>query len=271
MPNETSDSEGRSILKGVDDIIDNRLGLKIIGKPPQYGHKESYQKLLGSRVDLGMETLIDEIYEQIKSNWIASDYHRPSIENWRFEKQKAIGGDNKKEVALERAIVNIPAEIWSNAACWANQVPTASGLVDPDADRRRAIDLVYRRRDDSYEFIELKVDEKSGGTPLFAAMEILQHGLLYVFSRENEETSRFVKKEPDLLQATNIHLRVLAPASYYAECDLAWLEVCIDRGLGSFLANRGLSFQMDFKFETLSLTLTRSSPWVPDGPKRTSP
>ena len=49
------------------------------------------------------------------------------------------------------------------------------------------------------------------------------------------------------------------------------LEKDINRGLVSFQSQRKFSFEMDFKFETLSLTLTRSSPWVPGGPKRTSP
>jgi hypothetical protein len=276
MSNRTSDSTGQSILKGVVDIIDKRLELKVIGKPPQYGHKKSCQNLVEPPLgDLVMETLIDEIYEQIKSNWKDSDYHRPSKENWRFKKQNKLGGGNKKEVAFERAIVNIPAEIWPDATCWVNQVPTASGFVAPAADKRCAIDLVYRRgsdSSDSYEFIELKVDEESGGTPLFAAMEILQHGLLYIFAREHEE-ARYVPEQQDLLRATNIHLRVLAPASYYAGCDLAWLEKHIDRGLANFLSkhehSRGL--EMKFRFEALTLTLTRSSPWVPSGPKQTSP
>ena len=269
MPNETSDSKGRSIFKDVVDIIDKRLGLKVIGKSPQYGHKESCQKLLEPLVDLGLETLIDEIYEQIKSNWRDSDYHQPSKENWRFEKQKRIGDKNKKEVAFERAIVNVPAEIWSDAACWVNHVPTASGFVDPDADRHRAIDLVYHRRDDSYDFIELKVDEESGGTPLFAAIEILLYGILYMFSREKAQELGYDGIE--LLKAKGIHLRVLAPTEYYAPYNLSWLEKSINDGLVSFRSQRKFSFELDFKFETLSLTLTRSSPWVPGVPKRTSP
>lgn len=175
-PNE----EKRSILSDVDRIIDDHFSLDI-GERPHYRHKESCIKLLKSPL-LGIEmlSLIEKMYEQIKTNWSRSEYHNPSRENWRFEKQELVGSDNKKEVALERALVNIPGEIWPDADSWVNQVPVASGLVDPAADKRRAIDLVYRCKDDSYDFIELKVDE-SGGTPLFAAMEVLQYGLLYVF------------------------------------------------------------------------------------------
>ena len=117
-----------------------------------------------------------------------------------------------------------------------------------------------------YELIELKTDD-GGGTPLFAAMEILQYGVLYIFSRENAQKLGYEGVE--LLKAKGIHLRVLAPADYYAPYNLSWLEKSIDRGLTSFLSK--FNFKMDFKFETLSLTLTRSSPWVTGGPKRSSP
>ena len=49
------------------------------------------------------------------------------------------------------------------------------------------------------------------------------------------------------------------------------LEKDINRELVSFRSQCKFSFEMDSKFEVLALTLTRSSPWVPGGPKRTSP
>ena len=48
------------------------------------------------------------------------------------------------------------------------------------------------------------------------------------------------------------------------------LEKDINRGLVNFQSQRKFGFEMDFRFETSSLTL-RSSPWVPAGPKRTLP
>jgi hypothetical protein len=270
MPSDDSHSAGPSLLAGVDDIIDEALGLTNIGERPFHKHKTSCRNLTKAPVkEFDASALIEEIYEKIGNNWGNSTYHKMSEENWRFEKKRGISNENDSpEVGLERAIINIPQELWPDAADWVNQVPTASGLVDPNADGSRRIDLVHKCGDKEYEFIELKV---GSDTPLYAAMEILKYGVLYIFAREHEEASKYVKKERDLLKAMSIHLRVLAPASYYAECNLAWLEVCIDRGLANFLANRELSFLMDFKFETLALTLTRSSPWVPGGPKRTSP
>ncbi|MDP1946204.1 MAG: hypothetical protein Q8L77_01780 [Nitrospirota bacterium] len=276
MPNS-----GPSILADVNDIIDEALRLKDIGKRPFYKHKTSCQKLSKSPVGLNIGQLPQKIYEQLVLNWNTVKNHQLSEENWRFEKQRAIGKGKDKdkdkdkdknvaEVALERAIVNIPKEIWPDADSWMNQIPTSSGFMGPRVDKRRAIDLAYRREDGSYELIELKVGE-SGGTPLFAAMEILQYGLLYVFAREHKEVSKFLKQDLELLRAECIHLKVLAPPVYYKGYDFAWLEKDINRGLVNFRSQRKFSFEMDFKFETLALTLTRSSPWVPDGPKRTSP
>jgi len=271
MSNRPLVSEKPSILSGVNEVIDNALDLKSIGKAPHHKHKESYRKLANEPIQkFDASTLIEKIYEKIETNWRNSSYHKGSEENWRFEKKRGISSKNKSpEVGLERAIINIPQELWPDAADWVNQVPTASGLTDPNADGSRRIDLVHKCDDKEYEFIELKI---GSDTPLYAAMEILKYGVLYIFAREHEGASKYVKKESDLFKALSIRLRVLAPANYYAD-DLLWLEVCLDRGLANFLTNRTprLKLKMDFKFEALALTLTRSSPWVTGGPKRTSP
>jgi hypothetical protein len=272
MSNRSLSSEKPSILTGVNELIDNALDLNSIGKAPHHKHKKSCLKLASKSMQkFDPAALIEMIYEKIKSNWHSSSYHKGSEENWRFIKNTYVSDDNSSpEVCLERAIVNIPQELWPDAADWVNQVPTASGLVDPNADGSRRIDLVHKCGDKEYEFIELKV---GSDTPLYAAMEILKYGVLYIFSREHEEASKYVKKEQDLLKATKIHLKVLAPASYYApynlSCNLSWLEARINSGFASFLTK--FNFKMDFKFETLALTLTRSSPWVTGGPQRTLP
>ncbi len=98
-----------------------------------------------------------------------------------------------------------------------------------------------------------------GGTPLFAAMEILQYGVHYIFSRENAKDLGYAETDKELLGATGIHLKVLAPATYYAGYDdLSWLEESIRKELASFLDQPKLAFEMDFKFETLWLIPLRS-------------
>ena len=149
----------------------------------------------------------------------------------------------KLEVRLEREIVGIN---WPDGEDWFNQVPVASGLINDRSDKRRAIDLVHQREDGSYEFIELKVDSD---TPLYAAMEILQYAILYMFARRNERI-RGAASEKRLLEATAIHLRVLAPCHYYngyEQLDRLEDEIC--KGINRFLEREKITLQMDFAFE----------------------
>lgn len=111
---------------------------------------------------------------------------------------------------MERTIAGLGLE------GWANHVPSASGLMgNPWADKQRAIDLVGHRDGEAYDFIELKVvRKKTSDTPLHAAIEILIHGALYVFSRLYIEELGYDRREEEgkeLLQATKVNLCVLAP------------------------------------------------------------
>ena len=237
-----------SILKDVGKIIDEELGLTNcgIGKEPHYKHKASCQRLsefLPPTFDA--TALIKKIYAQVICNWKKGIKYRPSTENWRFEPRENIDARNDDpEIKLERAIVRTQTQPPVN---WANQTPTSSGFVGQRADKHRNIDLIHRCEDGVYEFIELKVDSD---TPLYAAMEILQYAVLYIFYRENaqEMKSRSAKQKP-LREATVIHLRVLAPFNYYEGYNLDWLEESICRGLKAFLAGRTPKLQMDFRFD----------------------
>ncbi|TAK42666.1 MAG: hypothetical protein EPO29_06220 [Betaproteobacteria bacterium] len=256
------DVEEESILDGVSDLIDLEFGLEI-GKTRRHKNETSFREL-ATRPMVGFEVsgLIEKIYVKIGENWRNSACRRGSKDNWRFDKQPNISVKNRSpEVILEKSIVNIPDEIWSDARCWMNQVPVASGLTRR-REGRRAIDLVHRCPDGWYEFIELKVNGR-GGSPLFAAMEILQYGVLYIFSRQNAKDLGYTEAEKPLLGATGIHLRVMAPATYYALFDdLSWLEEGISKALAIFLAQPRFAFKlaMDFEFETLWLIPSRSHP-----------
>jgi hypothetical protein len=228
-----------SILAGVDKLIDEALGLRR-GK---YQDKKTCQLLSkGKKLDFDGNTLIQKILDQVTSKW--NGRKSRSSENWRWKPNPKLK-TNSEEIVLERWIVRT-----AKGNDWVNQVPVASGLTS-SAGGRRAIDLVHQCRDGWYEFIELKVDD-GAGTPLFAAMEILQYGVLYIFSREHASTLGY--KKIGMLGATGIHLKVLAPATYYEGYDLSWLEERINSGLAKFLAQgeRGSEFEMDFKFESLS-------------------
>jgi hypothetical protein len=237
-----------SILKGVGPIIDEALDLRKcgIGKQPHYKHKTSCLKLSKfPPLTFDAESLIKKIYDLVKSNWKEGVNYRPSTENWRFDSRPNIDVRNTDpEIKLERAIVRTHAQSPAN---WANQVPTSSGFVGQWTDKHRNIDLIHRCEDGGYEFIELKVESD---TPLYAAMEILQNGVLYIFSRENEQKMEWGSAKQEFLhKATVIHLRVLAPYSYYKGYNLDWLEESICNGLKAFLAGRIPKLQMDFRFE----------------------
>jgi len=237
-----------SILTNVDNVIDEALGLKY----SRFKYKDKRCPLLskGPERDFDVSALIRAILEQVKLNWHKGK-SRSNNQNWRWKKNPEIDPKNtSQEVVLERWIVR------TTGADWVNQVPVASGLTR-SAGGRRAIDLVHQCENGWYEFIELKVD-KSGGTPLFAAMENLQYGVLYIFSRENAQTLGYKETDKGLLGATGIHLKVLAPAKYYERYDLSWLEKRMNIGLANFLAQPDRGFKMDFKFESLSLIPSRS-------------
>ena len=246
-----------SILKGVEPIIDEALGLKNcgIGKQPHYKHKTSCLKLSESAPStFDAKALIQKIFDLVKLNWKEGINCRPSIENWRFESRPDIDLRNDDpEIKLERAIVSTQPQPPIN---WANQTPTSSGFIGPRADKHRNIDLIHRCEDGAYEFIELKVESD---TPLYAAMEILQNAVLYIFSRENQQKMEWGSaKQELLLEATVIHLRVLAPYSYYEGYNLNWLEAGICNGLKAFLAGRTPKLQMDFRFDAFP-------PWFSSG------
>lgn len=237
-----------SILKDSGKIIDEALGLKNcgIGKEPHYKHKASCLKLSElAPLIFDATNLIKKIYAQVRCNWKKGANYRPSTENWRFEPRANIDARNgDPEIKLERAIISTKAQPHIN---WANQSPTSSGFIGPRADKHRNIDLIHRCEDGAYEFIELKVDSD---TPLYAAMEILQNAVLYIFYRENEQEMKWGSaKQKPLREATVIHLRVLAPFSYYEGYNLDWLEESICSGLKAFLAGRTPKLQMDFRFD----------------------
>ena len=233
------------ILDGVEEIIDRFFDVKEIGtKPPHYGHKTACLRLSENPPDdLNGSELVRSIFNKIEKNWHRSTRRHkkpPSDENWRYEPHIDKEGTGP-EVRLERVIAGLPKE------GWVNQVPTSSGLVDHLHDRVRNIDLLRKIEPSRLEFIELKVESD---TPLYAAMEILGYGLIYLFSGRHQDEFGYTPSDKNVLGATDVHLKVLAPYEYYAEYRLAWLQELINEGLKEFLnipPDFGIS--MDFSFE----------------------
>jgi len=239
----------KSILDGVYLAIDRWLNIDGIGQPPHHRHRLAWQQIGGKPMgSIDGYQLITELLGIIERNWLdaRTGYGKdPSTENWRLVPLPEISKKNTSlEVTLERAMVDL------SPADWANQVPTSSGLCGSTQDKRRAIDLVYKNGLKEYTFFELKI---ASDTPLFAAMEILIYGILYMFTRQHIDELGYDNGEKVLLQAQTIHLRTLAPRKYYRKVDLTWLDKAINAGLTKYLSEQTeIPLKMDFGFITIT-------------------
>lgn len=200
--------------------------------------------------------IVPEVYSTIERNWRQARLAggaAASTENWRWcRPQTYIAEHNSSaEVRLERAIVVDRPE-------WANQVPVCSGVAGPSADRRRAIDLVHKAGEAHFEFIELKI---ASDTPLYAAIEIIGYGCVWLLARADS-------KQPttELLEADRIDLVVLAPANYYSRYRLDTLSTALDTQVALLGNSRGA--QLSFRFEVLPARL--AEPILPSGEELTA-
>jgi hypothetical protein len=229
------------ILHGTGELVDQWLGLNDDweGTPPRYRHRATLLRLL-KEPPKGLDgfSLIRNIFKKINANWRDANVTRlPSRQNWRFEKRLTHAANNSSaETTLERAISRIADD------GLVNQTPTCSGLIN-DGGRRCNIDLTWRDGK-AFTFCELKVETNN---PLYAAIEILQYGLIYVFSRKYMKKFEYQVEEKPSLGAEHVSLRVLAPIEFYADYQLKWLENAISDGLKQF--SRDLGYGMDFQYE----------------------
>jgi hypothetical protein len=197
--------------------------------------------------------LVEVIFQTVSGNHgrgnAAANRNR-SRENWRWHRpQQQIGAHNTSpEVVLERAIVAVCAR--EGRTDWSNQIPVASGLIAGAADGRRAIDLVRQCGERHFELIELKI---ASDTPLYAAVEIVGYGCIWLLARAHPPALTTA-----ILDADRIDLRVLAPLAYYARYDLAELEAALDRGCRALGQTHGVT--MSFAFLALDKRLAGSLP-----------
>lgn len=240
----------KSILDGTERLPDKWLGLTSRGNPPLYRHKSAALQLSKRKDIPSAHSFLTEAYALIDDNWrraVAENRYSRSNQNWRFTQRTEMSAHNSSaEVGLERRIIQAADE-----RHWANQVPTSSGLVSPASDTTRNIDLVQRDDEQNYTFIELKV---ASNNPLFAAVEIVLNGLLFIWSRNNAGTLYTDRPMPPVLAAKSVALCVLAPSTYY-DCerlDLTRLNRAINQGLESFEYRSGIP--CSFEFSVLSDT-----------------
>lgn len=226
-----------SIFDGLDGIIDGYLHVdeNWDGQAPRYRHRATLLRLCTEDgPDVDGVGLVHALYDHMLSNWAAwgGAGGLPTEENWRFEKRLVFDHANlNPETLLERTIALVVDD--DN---WANQVPVDSGLL---GSRAHWIDLVFRAGS-AFSLIELKYE---ANTPLSAAFQVLRYGLAYAFSRSHAEVLGFDPHHSPLFEASEIHLRVLAPLEFFTAYgpDLAWLsqfESAIQGGLERFSQDR---------------------------------
>jgi hypothetical protein len=228
----------KGIVTSLDRVIDDFFGLSQINL--SYANRSAYGKLCREKPQLDGAELVRRLLARISENRSALTQAGTPVRGgqmWRFKKNLELArGNASLEVRIERAIARLMD------SDWVNQVPVSSGLTDGH-EATRSIDLVHRHSDTEYDFIELKAlspGRKCGGnqTPLFAAMEILQYGLIFFYCRENQEVlfPGTADLRP-LLRARIIHLEVLMTHNCYGQpggvgpSGLAWLNSILLSGL----------------------------------------
>lgn len=197
------------------------------------------------------------LFEAVADNWLRcvdALAGFPSRENWRWFDPKCdhAAHNSSPEVTLERTIVSGAQS--HGRTDWSNQVPIASGMIAGGGDRRRAIDLVHWRGSDAFDFVELKVGSDN---PLYAAVEILKYGFVWLLSREHRARLGYSGKA--IVEASDVRLSVLAPHPYYDGLALNWLEAGLSQGVKALGAERQ-EVRLSFAFEAFPASFVWPDP-----------
>jgi hypothetical protein len=200
------------LFSGVKEFISRHFGVADYGRRSLLRkHKDTPpSRDVGFELAKGLQSRVELSVESVLSNRVPNH----SKESWRMVSPgtRCAAANKPREVGLERALVYACAQ--SGRTDWWNQIPVASGLLGARAGKKRAIDLVHRRTPAAYDFVELKLESD---TPLYAMVEILQYGFLWLASRNAKDELRLDRSS--LLDATDVSLSVLAPEAFYCGAD----------------------------------------------------
>jgi hypothetical protein len=216
---------------------------------------------------------IGDLIESIKSNW-SNEKARGKL-NWHLrhvalpkstDTIRKVGHSPGSEVLLERQILGA----FDGTECLWNQMPVASGLLKREEasvkgreEPRRAVDLVYMpdKSVARYQLLELKVARNKGRSDSFfaAAIEVIEYGLLYLFSRKYRDELGYSGNAYRILDASRIDLRVIAPQGYFDIADVrselnSFPFASVNDALKSYAPLVASNFQMDLGVEVISLS-----------------
>lgn len=216
----------------------------MLGKPPQKGCAIHVSK---NRLDVLTDEGMLRLYEALDCpGWVGC-----KGANWAWRTDAPDFKTETDEVKLERTIINSAKPLHE----WTCQMSTSSGIQGPNKHKRRAIDLVRKRAENCYDFIELKVESDN---PLYAAFEILGYALAYIHARKNGNKG---SGDYDVMCAKKICLVVLGPTDWYkykqrdargAVCELQFeglarrLEESLNK-LAKEILKADISFSFSFK------------------------
>jgi hypothetical protein len=241
------------LFAGVNKVIDARLGVK------DFRTRTAALELTAKKpLAFDGQDLVQVLFERLDTNWtsmLQGVSRPPSLQNFRWNKPRpSISSHNASpEVTLERALIN--ACVHANRIDWSNQVPLISGIAGPRAYKRRAIDLVHRDENGGFEFVELKVCNR---TPVYAAIEILLYGLLWLLSRRDRHLLGYASNP--ILDASILQLSVLAPADFY----IAFRRDDFPTALSTGLSILGKRFGVQMSFKQMVFAKSFRWPATPD-------
>jgi hypothetical protein len=253
----------QNIVASLDDDIDEFFGLDAVGLSHQ--DKKACLLLCDEQPQKDGAELVCRLLDRIVRNRSAlTETGRAArgSQTWRWKKNISLRRDYEGiEVRIERAIARLLNDDW------VNQVPAASGLTDAN-NRRCCVDIVHRRHAVEFDFIELKalrpgINSSGAQTPLFASMEVLKYGLLFLFCKKNRDLlfPGGIEHRP-ILNANRVHLEVLMTPNCYLHSArkgpfrIAWLNRLITDGLNELneyqkLTNCDSGVQFEFSFKEL--------------------
>ena len=231
-------TNGLSLFSGVDAAINNALEIT------SYRHKSKFREVIENPPkSFNGVNFVESIFKLIEENWescVIGKARKPSAENWRWLQPTKPPADRNSsaEVCLERALVDVCLK--AGRTDWSNQVPLAK-FVGQRSYGRKAIDLVHRRGERAFDLIELKV---ASDNPLYAAMEILQYGLVWFLSRRDKSKLDYTGNP--IIEADDVRLVVLAPEPFFEGRDFRWLEKHLGDGLAALGEKQAIKLGFQF-------------------------
>lgn len=240
------------LFEGLDPLINAAFGVV------DYGQASAALNVSHRRpLDLDGTAFVRAVFDHLAGNWERAMARSPrgSAQNFRWPVPQLVLADHNTsaEITLERRLIR--ALTAAGRTDWSNQVPLISGVAGPHAYKKRAVDLVHQTPEGGFELVELKV---ASNTPLFASIEILVYGLLWLLSRRDRHRLRYAGRP--VVEATTLRLSVLAPAAFYAPYDLADLVHALDEGVAALGRECGVTMSFGI------YAFRSDSTWAHTGP-----